>query len=340
MIGRKCFELIGRNCPCSECATSVALQSGRPETIEKFVPELGKWFQVTAIPVFDHQNRISMIVEQLQDIDDRKRAEEIRNRLENDLRHAQKMEAVGTLAGGIAHDFNNLLQAISGYSQLLLLNKLPTDQDVPQLKQIEAACDRAAHLIRQLLLFSRKVESDRRPVDLNAALVQTRKLLERTLPKMIEIELRLEKNIEKVNADAVQIEQMLLNLGTNAADAMPEGGRLIFQTQNQTVDKEFIQNNPNALPGKYVILTVSDTGHGMEQETIKKIFDPFFTTKEVGKGTGLGLASVYGVVKSQNGYVTCTSAVGKGTTFTILLPAMLPSICILPDQIELKPKIG
>ena len=242
--------------------------------------------------------------------------------LESKLRQAQKMEAVGTLAGGVAHDFNNLLQAINGFTEILILEKTEKAPEYQGLKAIQNAGQRAAELVKQLLLFSRKVETERQPVNLNREIEQAQKMLAHTIPKMVEIETRLSNNIWTINADPVQIEQILLNLGTNAADAMPEGGTLSINTENVSLDEEYAPNHLAAEPGKYVLLKFSDTGQGMDQETLEHIFEPFYTTKEVGHGTGLGLASVYGIVKGHGGYITCDSEVGKGTTFNLYLPAM------------------
>ena len=242
--------------------------------------------------------------------------------LEAQFRQVQKMEAIGTLAGGIAHDFNNLLQVIGGYAQLLLWGKSAMDSGLQELQEIQKAVQRAAQLIRQLLTFSRKVEGKRRPLDLNREILEAEKVLKVTLPKMIAIDLHLGSRLEAVNADPVQIEQILLNLGSNAADAMPDGGRLILETRNASLDEEFCHHHLGAKPGDYVLLKVADTGQGMDRETVQHIFEPFFTTKEVGKGTGLGLASVYGIVKSHGGYILCESELGQGTAFRIYLPVI------------------
>ncbi len=242
--------------------------------------------------------------------------------LEDQLQHAQRMEAVGILAGGIAHDFNNLLQAISGYTQILLFNRPSNDADTFRLKAIEKSIARAAQLVRQLLLFSRKVESERRCIDLACEAAQSVQMLKRTIPKMIDIELHHDSGLWKVKADPVQIEQSLLNLGINAADAMPEGGKLVIQIRNAIASEDADLQRASAASGNYVLLSVSDTGCGMDAQTVKHIFEPFFTTKEIGKGTGLGLASVYGIVKSHGGHILCDSAPGKGTTFSIYLPAI------------------
>jgi CheY-like chemotaxis protein len=234
------------------------------------------------------------------------------------------MEAVGTLAGGIAHDFNNLLQAIQGYSDLLLLDKNKDDPGYRELQEIRRAGQRASELTQQLLTFSQKVESRLRPVNLNHEVTEVENLLKRTIPKMIRIELHLADTLGTINADPAQIEQVIMNLGVNARDAMPEGGTLIIETQDTTLDEQYCSTHLGAIPGDYVLLTISDTGHGMDNETLEHIFEPFYTTKETGKGTGLGLAMVYGIVKGHHGYITYCSEPGEGTTFKIYLPVIRP----------------
>jgi two-component system cell cycle sensor histidine kinase/response regulator CckA len=241
--------------------------------------------------------------------------------LEAQLLQAQKMEATGTLAGGIAHDFNNLLQAILGYTQMMLLDKGREDPESERLREIEKAALRANELTLQLLTFSRKVESNLRPVDLNQEVRQVEKLLRRTIPKMIDIVLRLEDGLSIINADPAQMEQILMNLAVNARDAMPEGGKIIFETENIALDMGYRKAHLGIRPGNYVLLSVSDTGHGMDKEILEHIFDPFYTTKETGKGTGLGLAMVYGIVKNHGGDIMCYSEPGEGTIFKIYLPA-------------------
>ena len=260
-------------------------------------------------------NNTAYLIESFLDISETKR-------LEANLHQSQKMEAVGTLAGGIAHDFNNLLQAITGYTQIMLLDRHSKDPEYPTLQAIQRSSERAAQLVRQLLLFSRKAETERRPVDLNHELEQAGRILERTIPKMVDIEMHFGSRLWKVMADPVQIEQILLNLGGNSADAMPEGGVLILETRNITLDTEFTGAHTGAEPGDYVLLVVADNGQGMDDETVAHIYEPFFTTKDIGRGTGLGLASVYGIVKSYNGHIDCQSEPGQGTIFKIYLPAI------------------
>jgi two-component system, cell cycle sensor histidine kinase and response regulator CckA len=245
-----------------------------------------------------------------------------RKNLERQLLHAQKMEAIGTLAGGIAHDFNNLLQVIQGYSELILLRKQPDDEDCADLQKVYESSKRGGDLVKSLLLFSRKVQPELRPMDLNHEIVEIQKLLFHTVPKTIKIELRLTGEPKTVLADPSQIGQVLMNLGVNARDAMPDGGTLAIGTANVELDSFYCSVYPYLKPGTYVLLTVSDSGHGMDKKTLSRIFEPFFTTKEVGKGTGLGLATVYAIVKQHSGYIQCYSEPGRGTTFKIYLPAV------------------
>jgi PAS domain S-box-containing protein len=256
------------------------------------------------------------------DITERKEAEKEKERMQVQLRQAQKMEAVGTLAGGIAHDFNNLLQAVQGYAQLLLLRKDGDDDGQRELQQIVRAATRGAELTQQLLTFSRKIESELQPIDFNREVENVRLLLERTIPKMIEVEFRLAEDLKMVNADPGQVEQILVNLAVNGKDAMPDGGKLIVETANVILDQDYCKIHRVANPGNYVQLTVTDTGHGIDKMTIEHIFEPFYTTKETGKGTGLGLATVYGIVKSHNGHIVCYSEPDEGTTFKIYLPTI------------------
>ena len=245
--------------------------------------------------------------------------------LERELQQAQKLEAVATLAGGIAHDFNNLLQAIQASSELLLLKTHEGEPSISILNQIIDAVDRGGGLIRQLLTYSRKIKSDKRPIDLNDQAHQAHQLLQRTIPKMIEIDLRLEEDLKLVDADPVQIEQVLMNLAVNARDAMPDGGRLVIRTSN-VIRPEKHSGTQSVSPAQdWVLLSVSDTGQGMDKGTLEQIFEPFFSTKAPGKGTGLGLSMVHGIVKNHDGRITCRSAPGKGTSFRIYLPAVEPS---------------
>lgn len=240
--------------------------------------------------------------------------------LEQQLVQAQKMEAIGTLAGGVAHDFNNILTAIIGYSNLLQMKMDPDDPRRVYVDHVLASSQTAVQLTHSLLAFSRKQVIELRPQKINAIVKGVEKLLSRLLTEDIEIRLALSKEDMTVLADVTQMDQVLMNLATNARDAMPGGGRLVISVLPKTMDHHFIRTHGYGKQGGYAVLSVEDTGTGMDEKTIKKIFDPFFTTKEVGKGTGLGLAIVYGIVKQHNGYIDVNSEPGKGTTFNIYLP--------------------
>ena len=253
------------------------------------------------------------------DITDRKTAEEERRKLEVQFQQAQRFEALGTLAGGIAHDFNNLLMNIQGNTSLMLFELNNTHPHFELLKNIEKQVKSGAQLTRQMLGYARKGKFNVKPVDLNQIVDESAETFGRTR-KEITIERKFENDLFSIAADESQIDQVLLNLYVNAADAMPGGGKLILKTKNQT-HLNIKSDHYNPMPGNYVQLTISDTGSGMDKATLERIFDPFFTTKEMGRGTGLGLASVYGIIKSHDGYIDVDSEKGQGTTFTIFLPA-------------------
>jgi PAS domain S-box-containing protein len=241
-------------------------------------------------------------------------------KLRSQLIHAQKMEAIGILAGGVAHDFNNLLQVIQGYSELLQFDENMEDRVRSRLGKISHAARSGADLVKRLLAFSRKTEMHLRPVNLNDKIVQITSLLERTIPKSIRVVLHLPNELPAINADPSQMEQVLVNLAVNARDAMPDGGWLTIEAQHVTLDEDYCGRHLEAKPGDYVLVSVSDTGQGMENETLNRIFEPFYTTKEAGAGTGLGLATVYGIIKQHDGHIACHSELGVGTTFKIYLP--------------------
>lgn len=244
-------------------------------------------------------------------------------RLKAQLVQAQKMEAVGTLAGGIAHDFNNLLTIILGYSELILADKSKGDPNYTELRAIRQTVARAAELVQRILTFSRKVETRRRPLNLNVEVNKARELLTRTIPKMISIDLVLDDELKNIDADPGQIEQLLLNLAVNAKHAIGERkGKIVVETKRVWLDEEYCKSHLEAEPGEYALLSVSDTGHGMEKEVLDHIFEPFFTTKKAGEGTGLGLAMVFGIVQGHGGHITCYSEPGMGTTFRIYFPVI------------------
>jgi PAS domain S-box-containing protein len=283
-----------------------------------------KWVRTIGNPITEG-GRVVKIRGAFQDITQAKEVAEEKSKLEAQLRQAQKLEAVGTLAGGIAHDFNNLLAAIMGYAELALDNVSENSENKVFLTQILTAATRAQNLVKQILTFSRKTAVQTKPLDLNRQVRSVAQMIKQTIPKMVNVELHLAEKLRYVNGDPVQLEQVLFNLATNANDAMPDGGRLIIETENVFLDAEYCQEHLEAEPGDYVLLQVSDTGQGMSKQVLSQIFDPFYTTKAAGKGTGLGLSTVYGIIKAHRGHIYCYSELGQGTTFKIYFPAIKPS---------------
>jgi PAS domain S-box-containing protein len=254
------------------------------------------------------------------DITERKRAQSERQRLEHRLEHATKMEAVGRLAGGIAHDFNNLLTALSGFAEIAL-DELPETHPLYEgARETFKTCQRSTSLVRRLLAVSRRQVLHPEVMDLNAKISEIEKMLRSVLGEDIDLVVRLEAGLGFARLDHSQIEQVILNLVVNARDAMPTGGRLAISSANVDIDQAMIDQHVGIKPGPYVLITVSDTGSGMSKETLEHIFEPFFTTKEKGKGTGLGLATVYGIVNQSDGYIWAYSEPGQGTTFKVYLP--------------------
>ena len=230
------------------------------------------------------------------------------------------MEAIGTLSGGIAHDFNNLLTVILGYSELIISEKDKKDRDYEDLRKVIHAARSAADMVQQILAFSRKSETKLRPLNLNRQVEQLRKMLSRLIPRTIEVQINLDPDLPAVNADHAQIDQILMNLAVNARDAMQDGGKLTIETGLIFLDEEYCRYHVEASVGAHALLTVSDTGIGIDKASMDRIFEPFYTTKKPGEGTGLGLAMVYGIVKSHGGHIACYSDLGVGTTFKIYLP--------------------
>jgi PAS domain S-box-containing protein len=291
-------------------------QSRDPQRIEfRFQHRDGSWRYLESIGQnLLHDPVVQGIVVNSRDITERKQ-------LEEQILQIQKMEAIGQLAGGIAHDFNNILVPINLYTEMALRKLSPDEKLYADLHVIREAAGRAADLTRQILAFSRRQVLDMRVLDLNAIVQDFKKMLQRLIGEHIALETCLQPDLYPVRADKAQIEQVLLNLAVNARDAMPVGGNLTLETANIYLDETYVSRHADTLvPGNYVMLTVSDTGHGMDAATQQHIFEPFFTTKAPGKGTGLGLATVFGIIKQHEGSVYVYSETGKGTTFKIYLP--------------------
>ena len=273
-----------------------------------------RWLEGTTTNHLDDP-AIRGIVVNCHDVTDRKR-------LEGQFRQAQKMESIGRLAGGIAHDFNNLLTAIKGNLELAMMEIQPIDPRFEYLADADKAADSASSLTRQLLTFSRKQVIDPKVINLNDVITHVRKLLARLIGEDVTLEHFVEPELASVRFDPGQVEQILINLAVNARDAMPNGGLLTLETANVDLDEEYVKSHPYVEAGPYVMLAVSDTGAGMTDAIRANLFEPFFTTKEAGRGTGLGLAMVYGAVKQNGGQIEVYSEPGHGTTFKIYLPAV------------------
>jgi len=285
--------------------------TGEPAHFENYSQDLDRYFEVTA-----YSSRKNQFATIFNDITDRKRSEDLQIKLQQ----TSKLESIGQLAGGIAHDFNNMLTVIQGSTSLAMIGLNRNDPLFNRLKMIEEASNRAGELTRQLLAFSRKQIIELKIINLNDVIMNLQKMLGRLIGEDIELKIFLNKNLANMNADTGQIEQIIINLVVNSRDAMPQGGKLTVETSNVFLDKNYCRKHPNVQVGNYIQMTISDTGHGMSEKTKQHIFEPFFTTKKLGDGTGLGLATVYGIVKQHNGYIECYSELGHGTTFRIYLP--------------------
>jgi PAS domain S-box-containing protein len=307
IIGEKCFKTWRkRDNPCSWCLASKVIETGKPQHLEIEVDKViwdTHWY-----PINDE-----IYLHYCFDITEKKR-------LEEKTLQTSKLEVVGQLAGGVAHDLNNMLTPILGYSELLITKLDKGDPLREIVSNIINSADRARKLVQQLLTFARKQTIEMKTLDINTLIINCIEMLRGTLRENVIIKTNLAPKINSISGDECQIEQILLNLAVNAQDAMPDGGTLVIETENVIIDYEDIIDHPNLQTGSYALIKISDTGSGMDSETRQKIFEPFFTTKDIGKGTGLGLAMVYGIIKKHKGYIDVQSEPGIGTTFSLYFP--------------------
>lgn len=295
------------------------------------------WVDTTKIPLTDASGSIIGVLGVFEDITDRKNSEEEKIKLESQLRQIHKMESVGRLAGGVAHDFNNMLSVILGYVNLAEMETDPAQPLYQYLEEIRNSAERSADLTRQLLAFARKQTVAPKVLDLNTIISGMLKMLQRLIGEDISLVWNPADDLWPIKVDPSQIDQILANLCVNARDSISNVGRVIIATGNITIDKNYITKNRDSLPGEYVSITVSDNGCGMNEETMAHVFEPFFTTKEVGEGTGLGLATVFGAVKQNNGFIDLVSEPGMGTTFTIYLPRYAVKLENIPSESPIAP---
>lgn len=313
ILGQSCYKLWhDRESACDPCPVIESFKTGKPANLVVTTPD-GRIWDLRVVPLIDEKGTVGSVIELARDITKHRR-------LEEQLRHAQKMDAIGTLAGGIAHDFNNILNVILGYGDLIMMQLKSNDPLMPQMREILSAAERGSHLAKSLLTFSRKQPVEIRTVRINEIVEGFKKLIKRIIGEDIDLKINYSKEDLLVNVDRVQIEQVLMNLAVNARDAMPRGGLLKIETSPFMINEDFVKVRGYGKPGMYALITVSDTGIGMDEATKERIFEPYFTTKELGKGTGLGLSIVYGIIRQHEGYIDCDSELGKGTTFRIYLP--------------------
>jgi len=340
LSGTLCFqEFEKRSATCLYCPGKIAMQTGKPAAAEmELVRDDGSRIavRIQAFPVIGPDGKATRFIAIIQDITEQKQAAEENKRLELQLQQSQKMEAIGTLAGGIAHDFNNILTVIMGYGRLLTISSSLEEQQRENVEQIITAAEKAAQLTHGLLAFSRKQVMNPRPTNLVEIVQHVQKFLARIIGEDIQLKSITNQAVLRVNVDGGQIEQVLINLATNARDAMKKGGLLTIETGPRMIDASIARTRDFGETGHYAVIAVSDNGIGMDENTCKRIFEPFFTTKELGKGTGLGMSIVYGIVKQHNGFINVYSELGKGTTFRIYLPLIEsgqePDEDVVPEQ--------
>jgi len=327
LVGKRCFEAYHlRERHCDICPSRKTIETG--EAARETVPLTGEggkitgWLDLYSFPLIDiHTGQLTGIIEYVRDITAQRRAEDEARKLMQQLAQSQKMEAVGRLAGGVAHDFNNLLTVIVGRTDMMRREIPDSHPWARELSDILDAAQRAAALTQQLLAFSRRQVIDPRPLDLNGVIERSGQLLRRLIGEDVRVQVIPGSGLPRVLCDAHQIEQILMNLTVNARDAMPDGGTLTIETSTALIDDEYARLHPEARPGPYVMLAVSDDGCGMTAEVKAHLFEPFFTTKGRGQGSGLGLSTVYGIVRQNDGFINVYSEEGVGSTFKIYLPA-------------------
>lgn len=301
---------------CDICPTKKALATGKAQQAKLVDGKRKKTYLVSSYPIFDKDGTVSRVISTSKDIT-------AREHMEGELAHARKLNAIGTLSSGLAHDFNNLLQIIAGNADIASLDAGDNGELAHCLREIKDATQRGRDMIQQLLVLGRGGEEQgKTALCLNAVVEKLLSLIRRTLPANIDLTLELAPRLDVVRANQSQLEQVVVNLATNACQAMPTGGRLLIRTENVELDAEAAESFVDIGPGRYVRMVVRDTGCGMDAQTLDRIFEPFFTTKEPEKGTGLGLASVYGIVHRHDGTILCESTVGEGSSFEIYLPVL------------------
>ncbi|HPC83085.1 MAG TPA: ATP-binding protein [Thermoanaerobaculaceae bacterium] len=319
-LGQHCYESrYGCSAPCEGCPVLQSFESGETMASEEQTPD-GRTWEVHAVPVYGESGEVANVIMAARDITERKRDEAERAKLQAQLAQAQKMESIGRLAGGVAHDFNNMLTVILGQAELAIERARTGHPVVNELQAISRAAERSAGLTRQLLAFARRQPVAPQVLDLNEVVEGTLKMLRRLIGEDIDLAWRPGQSLWPVKIDPSQIDQILANLCVNARDAIGDTGTVTIETGNVTIDDEYCAAHVGFLPGEFVAVAVSDDGCGMDAATLARLFEPFFTTKEQGKGTGLGLATVYGIVKQNNGFVNVYSEPGRGSTFRIYLP--------------------
>ncbi|NMB99704.1 MAG: PAS domain-containing protein, partial [Thermoanaerobaculaceae bacterium] len=319
-----CYEICHKDKKILEnCPLSQSIQSKKREIVKTEVE--GRTLVVTCDPIFDEEGNFIGAVHISRDITEEEEMLKQSNKLRNQLQVMQKIEALGRLAGGIAHDFNNILSVILGNVEFAIQNCQKNDVVIGYLSEIKESAERSAELTRQLLGFARKQTFDPKPLDINRHISQMKNMLKRLLGENISLIFEFEKELQKVNLDPAQLDQVIINLLINSRDAIGEGkqGKILIETKNVIIEKDYLKTHAYAKEGRYVMVGITDSGSGIKKEYIDKIFEPFFTTKESGKGTGLGLATVYGIVRQNQGFINVYSEEGEGTTFKVYFPELL-----------------